>query len=69
LQVARRNGLFDGLCSICDEPEDCNHIFFVCSIARFMWAGVKDLLHYDWNPAGAGDFIALANGLSAPYVG
>jgi hypothetical protein len=31
-----------------------------------MWVGVRDLLHCDWNPAEAGEFIALANGLSGP---
>jgi hypothetical protein len=35
-------------------------------MARFMWAGVRELLHCDWNPAGAGDFIALAQGLAGP---
>jgi hypothetical protein len=29
-----------------------------------MWAGVRELLACDWNPAGAGDFVALAQGLS-----
>jgi hypothetical protein len=65
-QVAKRRGPSDGLCSLCHEPEDCNHIFFLCPMARFMWAGVRELLRCDWNPAGAGDFIALANGLSGP---
>jgi hypothetical protein len=69
VQVAKRNGPSDGLCSLCHEPEDCNHIFFLCPMARFMWAGVRELLQCDWNPGGAGDFIALANGLSGPYIG
>jgi hypothetical protein len=34
-------------------------------MARFMWVGVRELLH-EWNPAGAGDFIALAQGLAGP---
>jgi hypothetical protein len=46
--------------------EDCNHIFFSCPIARMMWAGVRELLHCDWNPAGPGEFIAIAQGLYGP---
>jgi hypothetical protein len=65
-QVARRRGPSNGLCSLCGEPEDCNHIFFACHLARFMWAGARELLGTSWNPAGAGDFIALAQGLPGP---
>jgi hypothetical protein len=54
----------DGLCSLCGEPEDCDHIFFKCSLARFIWAGVRELLHYVWNQAGAGDFLAISHGLT-----
>jgi RsiW-degrading membrane proteinase PrsW (M82 family) len=32
-----------------------------------MWAGVRELLHYDWNPVGAGDFMALAQGFSNSF--
>jgi hypothetical protein len=35
-------------------------------MARFMWAGVRELLHCDRNPEGAKDFIALAQGLADP---
>jgi hypothetical protein len=63
-QVAKRHGPSDGRCALCGEIEDCNHIFFSCHLARFMWAGVRELLSCDWNPAGAGDFVALAQGLS-----
>jgi hypothetical protein len=65
-QVARRRGPFDSLCSLCEEPEDCNHIFFACHLARFMWEGARELLGTVWNPAGAGNFIALAQGLAGP---
>jgi hypothetical protein len=36
-------------------------------MARFMWAGERDALHCDWNPAGAGDFLAIAAGLSGRF--
>jgi hypothetical protein len=31
-----------------------------------MWAGVRELLGCDWNPAGARDFVAIAHRLSGP---
>jgi hypothetical protein len=31
-----------------------------------MWAGVRELLKCDWNSAGAGQFMALVQGLSGP---
>jgi hypothetical protein len=33
-------------------------------MAVFMWAGIRELLSCSWNPAGAADFVAIANGLS-----
>jgi hypothetical protein len=66
-QVAKRHGPSDGRCAFCGEIEDCNHIFFSCHLARFMWAGVRELLSCSWNPAGAGDFVALAQGLSGRF--
>ncbi|KAK1663022.1 hypothetical protein QYE76_051181 [Lolium multiflorum] len=65
-QVAKRQGPSNGRCSLCGEVEDCNHIFFTCHMAGFMWAGVRELLHCEWNPGGIGDFIALAQGISGP---
>jgi hypothetical protein len=62
-------GPSNGLCSLCGDVEDCNHIFFNCSLADFMWAGIQDILHCDWNPAGAGEFFAIAQDLSDPFVG
>jgi hypothetical protein len=32
-----------------------------------MWAGVKEILHCDWNPAGGGEFLAISQGLSRQY--
>jgi hypothetical protein len=57
----------NGLCSLCVDVEDCNHIFFNSSLAGFMWAGIRDILHYDWNSAGAGEFLTIAQGLSGPF--
>jgi hypothetical protein len=46
--------------------EDCDHIFFSCHLARFLWAGVRELLSCTWDPTGVGDFISLVQGLSGP---
>jgi hypothetical protein len=32
-----------------------------------MWAGARDALQCDWNPAGAGEFLAIAEGLLGPF--
>jgi hypothetical protein len=45
--------------------EDDDHIFFRCHLARFLWAGVRELLPCSWNLTGVGDFITIAQGLSA----
>jgi hypothetical protein len=66
-QVVKRMGPSNGLCALCGDIEDCNHIFFTCPLARFMWAGARDVLQCDWNPAGAGEFLAIAEGLSGPF--
>jgi hypothetical protein len=36
-------------------------------MAQFMWAGIRAILQCDWNPAGAGSFVALAQGLSGSF--
>jgi hypothetical protein len=66
-QVAKWRGPSNGLCSLCGEVEDCNHIFFACHMAQFMWAGIRDILKCDWNPVGAGGFVALAQALFGSF--
>jgi hypothetical protein len=65
-QLVKRHGPSDGNCALCGEREDCSHIFFGCALAKFMWAGVRELLGDVWNPAGAGQFLAIVHGLSGP---
>jgi hypothetical protein len=36
-------------------------------MAGFVWAGLRDILHCDWNPAGAGEFLSIAQGLSGSF--
>jgi hypothetical protein len=33
----------------------------------FMWAGIRDVLHCDWNPLRAGKFLAIAQALSGTF--
>jgi hypothetical protein len=65
-QVAKRLGPSNGECALCDALEDCNHIFFSCSLARFMWAGVREVLQCAWKPVGVGDFLIISRGFSGP---
>jgi hypothetical protein len=65
-QVAKRLGPSNGECALCGALEDCNHIFFACSLAKFMWAGVREVLQCAWKPAGVGDFLSISSGLSGP---
>jgi hypothetical protein len=32
-----------------------------------MWAEIQDVLQCDWNPAGADEFLAIAQDLSGPF--
>jgi hypothetical protein len=41
-QVAKRQDPSDGNCALCREIDDCSHIFFGCSLAKFMWARVRE---------------------------
>jgi hypothetical protein len=66
-QVAKRMGPSNSRCALCGDMEDCNHIFFTCPMAQFMWSGIREILQCGWNPAGAGDFLAIAAGLSGPF--
>jgi hypothetical protein len=63
-QLAKRKGPSDGCCALCGEWEDRDHIFFTFHLAKFMWAGVRELLKCTWNPTGVGDFVFIVQGLS-----
>lgn len=62
-QVWIRHGPSNGNCALCGELEDADHIFFSCFLARFMWACVRETFGCSWNPAGAGELLAIAQGL------
>ena len=49
LRVRRsRNGPGNGLCPICLVPEDCNHIFFRCLVAQFLWSCFREVVGGKW---------------------
>ena len=43
-QLISRQGPSDGLCELCGEAEDASHMFFKCSIARFAWSVLRQVL-------------------------
>jgi hypothetical protein len=43
---------------------DGDHIFCKCHLAKFMWAGVGELLKCKWNPMAVRDFVSIVQGLS-----
>ena len=60
--IARRKGPSNGLCVLCGEHEDSNHIFFGCVLAKFLWSAVRELLHCSWNPTCFAELFRLLQG-------
>lgn len=48
-QLKKRGWKGDGNCSLCGVPEDVNHVFFRCVIAKFAWCCIKEILHWEKN--------------------
>lgn len=44
-------------CILCNKPEDGDHIFFNCIMARFVWASIKEALGWDKSPTSVNDFL------------
>ena len=57
--ISRRHGPSCGRCALCDEWEDTNHIFFGCTLAKFLWSAVRELLSISWNPSCFADLYRL----------
>ncbi|KAE8793679.1 ABC transporter G family member 37 [Hordeum vulgare] len=57
-EVLKRNGSSDGLCPLCSVPEDCNHIFFTCPAARFMWSCLREAVGGSWSHDNLPDMFA-----------
>ena len=57
--IRQRKGPSNGRCVLCGDVEDTNHIFFTCTLAKYMWSAVRELLSCDWNPTCIGDVFRL----------
>jgi hypothetical protein len=63
-QIATRHGPASGNCALCGQMEDAGHIFFSCSLARFAWSAVRQILSCDWNPGNFPQFHAILSSLA-----
>lgn len=48
--------------SFVNAVEDASHIFFSCSLARFAWSVVRQLLGCSWNPMNFVQFHSILSG-------
>ncbi|XP_071676870.1 uncharacterized protein [Lolium perenne] len=63
-QILTRHGPSNGLCALCGAPEDASHIFFACSLAKFAWSVLRQLLGCNWCPTNFAQFHAILSGFS-----
>jgi hypothetical protein len=61
--IAARHGPSTGRCALCNATEDVNHIFFTCSLAKFMWSVVRQLFDCAWSPANFPQLYAIVANL------
>ena len=61
-QIALRAGPSNGKCALCENPEDVEHIFFTCHLARFMWAGIREMLEVPWDPRSRLEWLHILEG-------
>lgn len=63
-QIAIRHGPTTGNCSLCGAVEDVGHIFFSCSLAKFAWCAIRQILDCTWNPGNFPQFHAILSSLA-----
>ena len=63
-QIRKRNGPGSDRCALCGAIENTDHIFFRCSLAKFVWCCIRYWLQVNWNPSSFLDVRRLASGLS-----
>jgi hypothetical protein len=63
-QIATRHGPASGNCALCGQVEDAGHIFFACSLARFAWSAIRQILDCNWNPGNFPQFHAILSSLA-----
>jgi hypothetical protein len=62
-QILSRGGPSDGKCALCGEEENVEHIFFQCSLAKFMWSGVREMFSVNWNPSSRWQWFTILSTL------
>jgi hypothetical protein len=63
-QIATRHGPSNGACSLCGATEDAAHAFFSCSLAKFAWSALRQVLGCNWCPANFAQFHAILSSFS-----
>jgi hypothetical protein len=58
-------GPSDGLCALCGQLENADHIFFNCILAQFLLSGVRDMFRVNWNPRSRQQWFQILDSLSA----
>ena len=64
LQLATRHGPSNGNCALCGQPEDASYILFTCSMAKFSWSVLRQLLGCSWCPGNFTQFYAILSGFN-----
>jgi hypothetical protein len=64
LKIKLRGGPSDGNCALCGAPENADHIFFQCILAKFLWSGVRAMFGVNWNPSSRHDWFTILNSIS-----
>lgn len=59
VNMAKRQGPSNGACAVCAVPEDANHVFFGCHLARFALSAVREASGLSWNPRSSAKMLGL----------
>jgi hypothetical protein len=59
-----QEGPSDGKCALCGLPEDVDHIFFQCILAKFRWSGLRSMFRVNWNPQSREDWFGTLDGFN-----
>jgi hypothetical protein len=57
--LAHRRGPSDGRWALCGESESASHLFFSCSLAKFGWSVVRQMLGCRWSPSSFPQFFHI----------
>ena len=62
-QIKKRNGPGSDSCQLCGALENTEHIFFHCSLAKFIWSCIRLWLGVNWYPSSFGNLRQCINSL------